>query len=450
MIGRIKSYLNKGNARSARARKNIAAMVLLRGTSALCSLIVVPLTIGYVDKYEYGIWLTISSLVAWLSFFDLGIGNGLRNKFIDAVARHKPKLARIYVSTAYSLIGMLVGAVWLIAVTASYFIDWCDVLNARADLAFQLRWTVIIVITNFSLIFILALNRTLLIALQKPAISSVFDTTTQVLLCAVLWILTHYTDGTLIHLAFAMGGTSMAVLIASNIWTFSTVLRPYRPSFRYVRFRMARGIMSMGILFFFLQIIAIAFYQTNNLIISQFVGPAEVTVYNIAYKYTNVLPMIFSILITPFWSAYAEANVNGDYDWMRSTTSKLIRTVGMLAMLGVVMVVFSPVFYKIWIRDVVDVPLIITALVCAFQILNIWSTLWTQLLCGFGKIRLQTICSSLCCLSYLPLGIMGCKYFGLKGLLIASLISLVAFTSWFGIIQVHKLTNRTAKGIWNK
>lgn len=451
MLTSIKKYLNSGAKRSARAKKNILAMFFLKGVSVLCSLVIVPLTIGYVTKYEYGIWLTISSLVGWLSFFDLGIGNGLRNKFIEAVENGKHTLAQVYVSTAYAMITIVVSAVWLIAVASSFFLDWVKILNAESSLSSELIWTVVIVITNFSLMFVLGLNRILLIADQKPAIASVFDTSTQVLLCVVILILTHFTKGSLIYLAFAMGGTSIFVMIVSNIWTFSHPLRRYRPSLRRVRFRMGRGILSMGILFFFLQIIAIAFYQTNNIIISHYVGPDEVTVYNIAYKYMQVLTMIFTILITPFWSAFAEANVKGDRLWMKRTQQRLIRMVGVIALLGIFMVIISPWFYSVWLkgRDV-TVPMIVTVLVFGFHICNIWSTLWTQLLSGFGKIRLQLICSSLCCLTYLPLGIWGCKHFGLIGLLSASLICFVVYTSWFGITQVNKLIAGTASGIWNK
>lgn len=450
MFAHINKLINSGQARSARAKKNIVAMFFLRGLSVVCSLIVVPLTINYVSKYEYGIWLTISSLVAWLSFFDLGVGNGLRNKFIEAVERGKHKLARIYVSTAYSIIAIVVSSVWLLALIASFFIDWCGVLNADCSLQRELTWTVVIVVTNFSLLFILGLNRTLLNAVQKPAIASAFDTVTQVFLCIVLLILVNFTEGSLVNLALAMGATSFVVLLASNVWTFKHLLQKYSPSIRLVRFRMAKGIMSLGIMFFFIQIIAIAFYQTNNLIISHYVGPEEVTVYNIAYKYMQVLTMIFAILITPFWSAFAEANVNGDYAWMSNMTKRLIRIVAGIALLGTVMVAISPWFYEIWLQGSVTVPFLITVLVFGFHIFNIWSTLWTQLLCGFGKIRLQVICSTLCCASYLPMGIWGCKHFGLTGLLIASLISLALFTSWFGIIQVRKLVNKTATGIWNK
>lgn len=449
-IARIKSILDRGNHRSTRAKKNILAMFFLKGISVICSLIVVPLTINYVSKYEYGIWLTISSLVAWLSFFDLGIGNGLRNKFIEAIESGKHKLAKIYVSTAYSLISIIVSAVWVLAIAASFFIDWPGVLNADKALSHELLWTVLIVVTNFSIIFILGINRSLLNAIQKPAIASSFDTITQVLLCIVLFILVKFTNGSLINLALAMGGTSMAVLIASNIWTFRGVLKSYCPSLKAVRFRLSKGIMSLGLMFFFIQIIAIAFYQTNNLIITHFVGPSEVTVYNIAYKYMQILTMLFTIIITPFWSAYAEARVNEDFSWMRRTTTKLVKLVGYICILGLIMTIISPLFYKIWLNGSVEVPLIITILVCAYHLANIWSTLWTQLLFGFEKIRLQMIMSTLCCVAYLPLGILGCKYYGLTGLLAASLITFVIFTSWFGIIQVRRLINRTATGIWNK
>lgn len=450
MLNRVKDFFNKGNRRSARAKKNIAAMFFLKGVSAVCSLIIVPLTIDYVSKYEYGIWLTISSLVAWLSFFDLGIGNGMRNKVITAIAQGKHRLAKIYVSTSYGIIGLTVSAVWAIAVAASFFVDWSRVLNADASLSGELLWTVIIVLTNFSTLFILGLNRTLLNAIQKPAIASAFDTLTQVLLCAVVWILVKFTDGSLVHLALAMGGTSIFVLVCSNIWTFNGMLKAYRPSIRNIRFRMAKGIMGLGVYFFWIQIIGIAFYQTNNLIITQFLGPDEVTVYNIAYKYMNILTMVFMIVIAPFWSAFAEADVSGDTAWMRNARNKLLRFVGYVCVGGVCMVAISPLFYRLWIGDVVSVPISVTALVCAYHLANIWASLWTQILCGFGKIRLQAIMSTLCCLSYLPMAIWGCLHYGLEGLLVASAISFIIFTSWFGIIQVNKLMDRTASGIWNR
>lgn len=450
MFNHILSYIKGGSQRTARAKKNILAMVFLKGISVLCSLIVVPLTIDYVSPYEYGIWLTISSLVAWLSFFDIGIGNGLRNKFIESIEKGEYEQARVYVSTAYAIISIVVTCVWILAIIISCCINWTSVLNADKSLERELLYTITISISNFSILFVLGLNRVLLIAIQRPAIASLFDTSTQVLLCLVLLVVTKYTKGNLVYLALSMGGSSIFILIISNVWTYTKFLKNYRPSIKFIYFKSAKEIMSLGIMFFFLQILSIAFYQTNNLIISHYLGPNEVTTYNIAFKYFQVLPMIFSIILTPFWSAFAEANVNKDYLWMKSVRKKLIQILFILCGFGFIMVVVSPLVYKIWIRNTVQIPMIITILVFIFQIINMWGTMWNQLLSGLGKIRLQVIFSAICCISYIPVSCFFCNKYGLIGLMAISICLPLICTSWLGIIQTNKILNNIAKGIWNR
>ena len=58
----------------------------------------VPLTIHYINPTRYGIWLTVSSIIGWVSFFDIGFGNGLRNKFAEALAKHTltPRMDDVY------------------------------------------------------------------------------------------------------------------------------------------------------------------------------------------------------------------------------------------------------------------------------------------------------------------------------------------------------------------
>jgi len=63
----------------------------------------VPVAINYLGKVEYGIWLTLASILSWLINLDFGIGNGLRNKLAESLALNDLKLARIYVSTSYTV-----------------------------------------------------------------------------------------------------------------------------------------------------------------------------------------------------------------------------------------------------------------------------------------------------------------------------------------------------------
>ncbi|HOP12476.1 MAG TPA: LPS biosynthesis flippase, partial [Lentimicrobium sp.] len=91
---------NSGHSRSVKARKNILASFFIKGVSIIVGFIFVPLLIGYLGEVEYGIWITMSSILAWVNYFDIGLGNGLRNRFAESLAKGEHQMARIYVSTA--------------------------------------------------------------------------------------------------------------------------------------------------------------------------------------------------------------------------------------------------------------------------------------------------------------------------------------------------------------
>lgn len=108
---KIYSYFTKGNERSVIIKKNIAASLVLKCVSILISLQVVPLTIDYINPTKYGIWLTLSSIIAWLSYFDLGFAHGFRNRFAEAKAKGDIRLAKEYVSTTYAVLFLLFSVV---------------------------------------------------------------------------------------------------------------------------------------------------------------------------------------------------------------------------------------------------------------------------------------------------------------------------------------------------
>jgi O-antigen/teichoic acid export membrane protein len=71
-----------------------------RGVGFLVSFLSVPLTIGYLGSERYGVWLLLSSLLAWVRLADLGIGNGLRTAIASALGSGRPDLVRPHISTA--------------------------------------------------------------------------------------------------------------------------------------------------------------------------------------------------------------------------------------------------------------------------------------------------------------------------------------------------------------
>src|SRR5674476_825157 len=130
--------LSRGHERSVKAKKNILLSIVIKGLSILISLVLVPLTIHYVNPTKYGIWLTLSSIITWFSFFDIGFGHGLRNKFAEALAKGEEELARIYVSTTYAILCIIIGIVLILFLCINPFINWAKILNTTQEMAGEL------------------------------------------------------------------------------------------------------------------------------------------------------------------------------------------------------------------------------------------------------------------------------------------------------------------------
>ena len=127
MIPFIKRLHNKvfsGHSRTVKAKKNIIGSTLIKGMNVVISFVMVPIVLHYLNPTKYGIWLTIDSIVGWFAFFDIGLGQGLRNKFAQAIAKKDTEKARIYVSTTYIFLLFIIAGVYLIYLAADRYIDW--------------------------------------------------------------------------------------------------------------------------------------------------------------------------------------------------------------------------------------------------------------------------------------------------------------------------------------
>jgi len=452
-LGFIKNLLdktlNKGHSRSVNAKKNILASFAIRGCNIVVTLMLVPLTIHYVKPTQYGIWLTLSSVIGWFGFFDIGLGNGLRNKFAEAVARGEHDAARIYVSTTYAILSSIIAAVLLLFFCINPFLNWSKILNTTPDMARELSILAMIVFVFFSLQFVLQLISTVLSAAQQPAKASLFSFFGSLFSLLVIFILTKTTSGSLIYLGLSLGLTPVLVLTASSAWFYTHQFKRYAPAIRFVNFRFARELMGLGVKFFILQVAAIAVYETSNIIISQLFGPAQVTPYNIAYKYFGIIAMVFSITMTPFWSAFTEAWTNKDFAWIKSTMRKLNMLWAVLFVVTLFMLTFSKFFFRLWVGREVVVPIGISVVLAAYFLVNARIMMYMYFLNGIGKIKLQLYFSILGLLINIPLAIFLGKRIGVHGVVLSTLI-LNGISMVWTVIQYNKIINNRATGIWNQ
>ncbi len=440
----------KGHKRSVQAKKHILASFLIKGMSLLIGFLMVPLTIEYVQKEQYGIWLTLYSIVAWFSFFDIGLGHGLRNKLAVAFANKDMEKARIFVSSTYAILGVIFLVVLLLFFLVQPLLDWQAILNTDTVDADQLRLIALATFSFFCINFVLKLIYSIYLADQRPANSGFYNLLSNLTALVIVFVLTQTTQGSLLYLALALGLCPLVILTISSIYMFRGRYRSISPSFRHISIPQFKELMNLGVRFFIIQISAIVIFSTDNIIIAQVLGPAEVPAYAVAHKYFGLITAAFAIVSVPFWSAYTEAYVNKDMDWIYSTNKKLIKIWAALVALSAVMLTISPTFYHIWVPEI-EVPFVLSILICLYVNILAWGNIFVVFINGVGKIKLQMILGSIGAIINIPL-----SYFfasglelGSSGVIIASIIC-IAYGPLIAPIQFKKITSGAARGIWNQ
>ena len=66
-----------------------------RAVSMLASFLSLPLMISYLGQEQFGVWSTLITVMSWIVFFDLGIGNGLRNKVTQSLEKNEPAVEAV-------------------------------------------------------------------------------------------------------------------------------------------------------------------------------------------------------------------------------------------------------------------------------------------------------------------------------------------------------------------
>jgi len=444
-----KFNLVSGDERSSLLKKNIYLSLLIKGCSITISLLLVPLTLNYLSVYEFGVWLTLSSIFTWINYFDIGLGNGLRNRLAESFAEGNTKLGQIYVSTTFFILSLIVTLVFLVFLAFQPFLNWAEILNAEPAKVKDLNRVIILSFSLFCINFLFKIIGIIYAAAQKPAFNDLITLLGSLLSLIIIFILAKTTDGSLMNVALAFSAAPVIILLIAYPVTFHGYFSDFKPRLSAVKLKYAKNLMNLGAQFFVLQISGLVIFGTSNIIISQILGPEQVAPYNIAFKYFSIATMIFNIIIAPMWSASTDAFVKGDLPWIKRSMNAMMK-VSILSTVGVLILIStSNIAYRIWIGNAVLIPFKLTLWMGLYTIVLLWSTCFSTFLFGLGKLRVQLINTVVISLLFIPLALWLSKSLGITGIVIALFIINLS-GAVLNPIQYHKIISGKASGIWNR
>jgi O-antigen/teichoic acid export membrane protein len=336
-------------------------------------------------------------------------------------------------------------------------LDWPSILNNTTP-AYdaEISGLVWIFMISFCMTFVLNLIKPIAAADQRPAIASFIDMLGQLLTLGGIFILAKTTSPSLIYLGLVSGFAPVVVYLVANIHLFSTRYRMWKPSFRFVNFRLAGNMMNLGIKFFIASIAVVMVNQTLSFLILRTSDSVEVTNYNTSFRLFSIAFNTMGIILIPYWSSFTDAFAKKDFEWMKHSVSRLLSVFYIFVIVQILFLVLSPFIYYLfvnhWIHDdknLLAIPFFMSVAVCLYTIATGWMSVFMHPLNGIGKIKLQTYSSIGEMILLIPVALGLSRIFGAPGIILAPVVVYIPRMVW-APVQLHKLIHNKALGIWGE
>lgn len=338
-------------------KKNILFGITFKGLSIFLNFILVPILIFFLGKVEYGVWITVFSITNWIFTFDLGIGQGLRNKLTESLSENNSKKASKVISTAYIFISIFSLVLLFLGALIIFFIDFQSLFNYYEKSSSYLQNFVFLSLIFTILNFILSLYKKLYLAIHKSYFVELINVFFQTLFLVIILLWSYFElNESLINLILIYGLINFFVSIFAT-FVFFKLQKKIIFSFKSFSKTEGKYLFGLGGKFFIINMSLLVILSTDNLIISKMLGPEYVTDYSTIQKVFQFLIVIFTVIISSSWSLYSEALSKKDYTWIRTNLKKMKLYYLVFVFLGLVLFVFIQQILNIWIgEDVVSIP----------------------------------------------------------------------------------------------
>lgn len=406
------------------------------------SYISIPLFLKYLGEKDYGLWMVIFSTVSWIFMFDLGIGNGLRNKLTQCLVEGNISEAKKYITTGYIILSFIACVILILGILGVQIFNIKDLLSLDGYSEVFLKKLILVVFIITVLNFIIGLYKVFYAAEHNSTIGNFSNLIFQGIFILVLLILKKLNLISLINIGIIYPGLNLIIGLILTVRYFKKH-KELIPRLKYFDRKKIKSIGGTGIEFFIIQISMLVILTTDNIIITKLLGVEAVTPYNIVSKLLQTFLVFSGIVLTPLWTLFLDAYLKKDKNWIKNILKKL-NVLYLILCIGVFVTIFlTPFITKIWLQKEIEFPKYLILFWGIFILIRVYGDIYMYFVNGIGRIRLQTILYVSGALLNIPLSIYFVKNFNLgsSGVILATNISMLPL-SIFIPIQVYKIIKK--------
>lgn len=414
-----------GNHPLSRQRYQRAALTAVTAAvgkvvAVAAQLAIIPLMLSHLGVGNYGVWLTLQSILGLTALVDLGIPNAAMNALTVAAAHRDVRRLDGLVSTALALLVGIAAAVLVAAGVAWWALPWSTFLNATDGVMNrELSLGVAVFAAAFALSVPLGFVESFSAAFQQASVGNLARTVAAVGTLGATWLALRAGAPFSVVCITSVGPTLLAWVAA---WVAALRMHPeVHLSSSSIAADKARSLARSGLAFYGIQFCAALGFGVDNLLISSLAGPEAVTRYAVPQRIFSIVLVAATICLAPLWPAYADARARGDEQWISKTLRLSLAATALLAALGTLAVSLAmPWLTKNWLGGAFGTTPLLAAGFAALTACQCLGSAVAFFWNGTGQLRIQLVLGLVFLAIAMPLKCLAISRFGLDWMPVVS------------------------------
>jgi O-antigen/teichoic acid export membrane protein len=397
--------------------------VIAQGLRMGIGLVIIPITLTYLGKERYGLWMLAMSTLSLIGLLDAGLAPTLKNKMAESFA-HKNEDAFHYYASGGLLLGCVVVLIGLCLLPLLVLIDWSWVYGVAGKVPRAEAQGLTLACFAISLLSVaLSFVEAMFAARMLLGTVYFYNSAASIAGLGAVLAVVHLHPG-VAALAITVSAPQiiarLALLVSANRRGMIRFSAPIRSVHSLLRSVLPNSASFLGI-----KCLEAIIGAVPNLIASRFSGLSTVAILMVGLRVTT-LPLTFVAAIVPvFWPAFTIAWTKGDLGRIRNQYVPLVAvTAVLLCLYACASVLIGPMALNLWLHGSLSVPRPILG------VLGIWLVLqgvchWVStFLHSITDLNVQVICYAAQALITAALGALLCTAYGLLGLTISMTVAL--------------------------
>jgi len=411
-------------SRGGRIATAVSSGAAARVLSSLFTLVSLPLAVRYLGAERFGVWATIASTVVFLNLLDLGIASSLTNYIAHSYAVGDRQNAARYTANALVLTAVVACVAGVLLAIAWPTIDWAKLLNvssavSRAEVSSTVAAAVILVLLGLPA----SLTGRILSGYQEVHCSNAIIATGTLANLAGLLVGLALQVSMPVLFVLTTGWITLAnltVLFAMLLWW-----KPWlRPRLALLEWGATRELLTAGSGFFLIQIAGAVVFSSDNVVLSHFLGPAQVTPYSVTWRVVGMTAVMQGLFFPALWPAYAEAYARGDYTWVRRAFRITFRgTMALNLVFAALLLALGRTVIRWWAGPFAVPSLSLLGAMALWAIISGAMTVESCLLAAVNRTREQGVLSLVAAGLNLGLSIVLVQRVGALGVIVGTILS---------------------------